>query len=183
MSSDIKKYYEEYKQFFQEKKSLNSNRAYGKQEKVKTIKFNKTYKKEDIHNLNIIPFGYNAINNEQKNLKLEDEITLLEKKSFNLKKKKILIPMKNITIGEKLFYKKNGRSEKFRLFNENEIGLNKYDDKVSILESEEDYDSDDMIIIDGVKKAEEDLFEGIEIFKKDHFKDIHNYQKYYKYKK
>ena len=88
--------------------------------------------------------------------------------------------MKNITIGEKLFYKKNGRSEKFRLFNENEIGLNKYDDKVSILESEEDYDSDDMIIIDGVKKAEEDLFEGIEIFKKDHFKDIHNYQKYYK---
>ena len=89
--------------------------------------------------------------------------------------------MKNITtIREKIFYKKNGRKVKFNLYIENELGLNKFDDKVNILQSEEDFDSDDMIIMDGKLKAEEDLFEAVELFKKNSFKEVNNYKKYYK---
>ena len=179
MSSDIKKYYEEYEKF---QKKLSSNPLLGKQPNAKTNKYNKSCQKNEKNNNTIIPFAYgiNKINDEN-NQNLEDEIKMLEQKSFNMKKKKLFNPMKNITtIREKIFYKKNGRKVKFNLYIENELGLNKFDNKVNILQSEEDYDSDDMIIIDGIKKAEEDLFEGVESFKKNNFKEVNNYKKYYK---
>ena len=179
MSSDIKKFYEEYEQF---QKKVSSNPISGKPANVKTNKFNKSCKKNEKNNNTVFPFAYGINkNNDENNQNLEDEIKMLEKKSFNLKKKKLFKPMNNITtIRVKEFYKKNGRKEKFNLYNENELGLNIFDDKVNILQSEEDYDSDDMIIMDGKRKAEEDLIEAIEIFKKNNFKEIINYQKYYK---
>ena len=179
MSSDIKKLYEEYEQL---QKKVSSNPISGKQANVKTNKFNKSGKKNDKNNNTVFPFAYgiNKISDEN-NQNLEDEIKMLEQKSFNLKKKKLFKSMNNITtIRIKEFYKKNGRKEKFNLYNENELGLNKYDDKVNILQSEEDYDSDDMIIMDGQRKAEEDLIEAVEIFKKNGFKEVNNYLKYYK---
>ena len=179
MSSDIKKFYEEYVQF---QKNTSSNPISGKQANVKTNKYNKSCQKNEKNNNTIVPFvcGINK-NNDENNQNLEDEIKMLEKKSFNLKKKKLFNPMKNITtIREKIFYKKNGRKVKFNLYIENELGLNKFDDKVNILQSEEDFDSDDMIIMDGKLKAEEDLFEAVELFKKNSFKEVNNYKKYYK---
>ena len=67
-----------------------------------------------------------------------------------------------MNIEEKVFYKKDGRPVKFSLFNENELGINKFDFKINIMSSEEDYDMFDMIIMDGTKKAQEDLFETVE---------------------
>ena len=182
MSYNIKKYYEEYEKFFQKKNMpSNSNGLSEKQANVDTNKYNKSCQKEVIKDHTIIPFGCCIIkNNNQKNISMEDEIKMIEKRSFNLKKKKIFNPMKNITVREKVFYQKNGRSVKFKLFNENELGLNKFDNNVDILDAEEDYDSDDMIIIDGMKKAEKDLYKAIEYFKKNNFKDIYNYQKFCK---
>ena len=89
--------------------------------------------------------------------------------------------MKNIIAGKKEFYKKNGKSENFILYTENELGLNTFDKKLNsnIFNSEEDYDSDDMIIMEGKYKVQEDLIDAIENIKKNKFKNIYNYQKYY----
>ena len=181
MSSDIKKYYEEYKDFFKKKKlSSNSYKVSGKQANDKTNKNFKSFPKENINNANIIPFGYGIIKNKEEPINQDSDIRLLEKKNCYVKFSKLLSPKKNITIGEKVFYKKDGRPEKFTLFNENDLGLNKFDNKINIMPSEEDYDSDDMIIMDGTQKAQADLFEAVEIVKKNGLKDIYNYQKYYK---
>ncbi len=181
MSSNIKKYYEEYEQFFEQKKIFNSNRIPGKQLNDISNQFNNSCRKVDKNKKKTIPITYaknkyNGVNS----INLEDEINMLEKNSFNFKKKKLYIPLKIYTKGEKLFYKNDGRPEKFILLDENELGINKFDGKVKILQSEEDYDSDDMVVMDGVKKAQEDLCEAIEICKKDNFKEINNFQKYYK---
>ncbi len=182
MSSDIKKYYEEYEKFFKKKKlSSNSNRVSGKQENIKTNKYNKTCQKENINNNNnVIPFSYRIIAKNEEQINPDSNINILEKKYGYVKFSKILSPKKNISIGEKVFYKKDGRPEKFSLFNEDDLGLNKYDNKINIMSAEEDYDSDDMIIMDGTQKAQSDLFEAVEIVKKNGYKDIYNYQKYYK---
>ena len=176
MSNNFKKYYEEYQQVFHQKTSeSNSNRESGREKNIQTNK-NKSCKKENT----IVPFGFGSIdNNEKEHIHLKNEINMIEKKSFYLKSKKFLKPSKNIFIGTKEFYKKNGKSERFNLFSEKEIKLNIFDTKTTnILSSEEDYDSDDMIVKDGTKKAEEDLIEAVENVKKYSFKDIYNYQKY-----
>ena len=184
MSSDFRKYYEEYEKYIQKKKaSSNSNKISIKQANVKTNKYNKSCAKVDENTNLVLPFGYGiskSISENNNNKKYEDEIKIMNKKFFNLKKKKMLYPKRNIYVDKKLFYKKDGRPEKFQLFKESELELNAFENKVNILQSEEDYDSDDMIITDGVKKAQEDLFEALEIFRKNHFKDIKNYQKYCK---
>ena len=69
------------------------------------------------------------------------------------------------------------------MFNEDDLGLNKYDNKINIMSAEEDYDSDDMIIMDGKCKAQEDLMDAVENIKKNKFKNIFNYKKYYVNKK
>ena len=181
MSSNIRKYYQEYEEYLQNKKLCsNPNRISAKQANVKTNKYNKSCAKAESINI-ILPFGYGIDKSmSENNVNCEEEIKNIDKKFFNIKKKKIAFRKRNILVEKKLFYKKDGRPEKFKLFRENELGLNTFDDKVNILQSEEDYDSDDMIVTDGVKKAKEDLFEALEIFRKNKFKDIKNYQKYYK---
>jgi len=183
MSSDIKKYYEEYENFFKKKKlSSNPRILSGKQANVKTNKYIKYNQKENINNnnVNVIPFGYDIIKNNEEIINQDSDINALEKKYRYIKFNKILSPKKNMNIEEKVFYKKDGRPVKFSLFNENDLGINTFDFKINIMSSEEDYDSDDMIIMDGTKKAQEDLFEMVEFVKKNGFKDIFNYQKYYK---
>ena len=179
MSNNFKKYYEEYQQVFHQKKissESNSNRESGKEKNIQTTK-NKSCKKEN----SIIPFGFGPIvNNVKEHIHLKNEINMIEKKSFYLKSRKFLRPSKNMFIGTKEFYKKNGKSEKFSLFSEKEIKLNIFDTKTTnILSSEEDYDSDDMIVKDGTEQAEEDIIEAVENVKKYSFKDIYNYHKYY----
>ena len=182
--SNIKRFYEEYTKHCEKKKtSSNSNRVLGKEENIQTNKSIKSFQKENIHNNAIIPFGYEKsnINNKAGHTYLENEKKNLEKKSGCLKKKKLNFPMKNIIAGKKEFYKKNGKSENFILYTENELGLNAFDKKLNsnIFNSEEDYDSDDMIIMEGKYKVQEDLIDAIENIKKNKFKNIYNYQKYY----
>ena len=83
-------------------------------------------------------------------------------------------------IDKKVFYKKDGRTEQFNLYQERDIGLNKYDNQIDIMPSEEDYDSDNMIIMDGKKKAEKDLIEAVEIIKRNNLEEVSNYVKYCK---
>ena len=107
-------------------------------------------------------------NNDENNQNLEGqigEIQMLEKKYINMKKKKLNNP--NITtIKEKIFYTEDGKETKFNLYKENELGINIFDDKVTILDSEEDYESDETIVMDGKRKSEQDLLKGIELFEK-----------------
>ena len=128
MSDNFKKYYEEYQQVFHQKTSeLNSNRESGREKNIQTNK-NKSCKKENI----IVPFGFVSIdNNVKEHIHLKNEIDMIEKKSFCLKSKKFLKPSKNIFIGTKEFYKKNGKSERFSLFSEKEIKLNIFDTKTT----------------------------------------------------
>ena len=53
---------------------------------------------------------------------------------------------------------------------------------IKIIETEEDYDSDDSVIKDGLKKVEEDLSEALRIMKSKNFKELKNYSKYCKYR-
>ena len=184
MSTNFKQFYEEYSKIFEKKKiSSNSNRVLGKEENIETNKNIKSFQKENNPNNTVIPFGYEKSNknNVKENTNLENEIKTLEQKSYVAKSKKVYIPMKNIIAGKKVFYKKDGKSENFSLYNENGIKLNVFDKqlKTNVFNSEEDYDSDDMIIMDGKNKATEDLIEAVENIKKNKYKYIYNYQKYY----
>ena len=109
----------------------------------------------------------------------ENYINTLDEKSPIMKLKKIYTPKKfNVKI--KTFYK-DGKSTKFNLYKEGEIGLNGWNKKISILESEEDYDSDENVIMNGKAKTKDDLNEAMRLFKRNKFKDINNYLKYCKY--
>ena len=55
-----------------------------------------------------------------------------------------------------------------------QIGLNGWNKKISILESEEDYDSDENVIMNGKAKTKDDLNEAMRLFKRNKFKDINN---------
>ena len=118
---------------------------------------------------------------EMKKLEEQNRLQELEEKdAFNLKKRKMVIPKIKIKIDKKVFYKKDGRTEQFNLYQERDIGLNKYDNQIDIMPSEEDYDSDNMIIMDGKKKAEKDLIEAVEIIKRNNLEEVSNYVKYCK---
>ena len=137
---------------------LNQFRVYKKINKKKFL--NSNYKK---------PSNKENINNyfpESENKYLPKNKKVFQKLYFNVKKKE--------------FYK-DGKVTRFNLFKENEIGLNGWDKKIDIRESEEDYDSDDEIVGDGIDKIKEDLKIGLKIFKKKNFKEIVNYGKYRKY--
>lgn len=111
----------------------------------------------------------------------ELNINILEQNS-NLKKNRIAYKGKQFNVREKTFMSKDHR-KKFCLFREKEIKLNGWDNKVDILDSEEDYDSDDNIINQGFKKTINDLDEAIKKLKRNKFEVIINFPKYYKYKK
>ena len=103
----------------------------------------------------------------------------LENKSYAKKNKIVFTPTK-YHVNQKVYYK-NGKGTKFNLFKEREIGLNGWDEKINILESEEDYDSDENVIKDGKAKTKDDIIEALRLFKNNKFKDIENYSKYCKY--
>ena len=180
-----KSHYEEYQKMFQKKKaSSNSNKVSLKETNTKTNKYNKSFHKVDDKANTIISFSYENNNNnmipeytnqENKNTNEVEEIN-----AFNLKKRKMLIPKIKIKIDKKVFYKKDGRTEQFNLYQERDIGLNKYDNQIDIMPSEEDYDSDNMIIMDGKKKAEKDLIEAVDIIKRNNLEEVSNYVKYCK---
>ena len=109
----------------------------------------------------------------------ENYINTLETNLYVKKFKKIFTPGK-FNVKQKVYYK-NGKGMKFNLFREREIGLNGWDKKINILESEEDYDSDENVIMDGKGKTKDDLIEALRIFKINKFKEIKNYSKYCKY--
>ena len=184
--SSYKSQYEAYEKMFLKKKaSSNSNNVLVKETNIKTNKYNKSFHKNDINNNNnVISFSYENINNNiipecinQENKIIEK---IKEKNIYNLKKRKMVMPIMKIKIDKKVFYKNDGRKEQFNLYKESELSLNKFDNKINIMPSEEDYDSDDMIIMDGKKKAEQDLFEAVEIIKGNGFEEISNYVKYCK---
>ena len=99
--------------------------------------------------------------------------------SFAKKIKKVFT-QKKYKVNQKVYYK-NGKGIKFNLFKEKEIGLNEWDKKINILESEEDYDSDENVIKDGKARTKNDIIEALRLFKNNKFKDIMNYSKYCKY--
>ena len=99
----------------------------------------------------------------------------------NFKKMKKINNSQKYNVNKKE-YNKAGKNEVFNLFKEKEIKINNYDNDIKILESEEDFDSDEDIISDGVRKSKIDLNEALILFKKNKFKDIINYNLYYKYK-
>ena len=99
----------------------------------------------------------------------------------NFKKMKKINNSQKYNVNKKE-YNKAGKNEVFNLFKEKEIKINNYDNDIKILESEEDFDSDEDIISDGVRKSKIDLNEALILFKKNKFKDIINYNLYCKYK-
>ena len=109
----------------------------------------------------------------------DDYMKTLENKSFAKKIKKVFT-QKKYKVNQKVYYK-NGKGIKFNLFKEKEIGLNEWDKKINILESEEDYDSDENVIKDGKARTKNDIIEALRLFKNNKFKDIMNYSKYCKY--
>ena len=58
MTTNFKQYYEEYARLFEKKeKTSNSNGVLGKEENIETNKNIKSFKKENIQNNTVIPFG------------------------------------------------------------------------------------------------------------------------------
>ena len=111
----------------------------------------------------------------------ELNLNLLEQNSC-LKKNRKIQNGKKFHIREKIFYK-NGQSIRFLLFREDEIGLKRYGKNVNILDSEEDYDSDDNLIKVGVKKVKDDLSEAVRKLERNKFEVINGLKIYGKYMK
>ena len=111
----------------------------------------------------------------------ENNINVYETQLSLKKKKKLLYIPKDYNVRKKKYYKE-GKSIEFDLYKEKEIGLDGWNEKINILESEEDYDSDENVIFDGKLKSKNDLSEALKMFSKNKFKEIQNYEKYCKYK-
>ena len=110
-----------------------------------------------------------------------DNIINILEVSSALKKRKINNRLNNIKVDKKE-YNKDGKKTKFNLYKDKDLGLNIYDKQIKILDSEEDYESDEKIIMDGKIKTREDLSEALKIFNKKKFEEINNFSKYCKYK-
>ena len=118
-------------------------------------------------------------NSENTNNDSENNLDYLE--HYSCKKNKKIYEEKKFNVGTKVYYK-NGKCTKFNLFKEKELQLNQLGKNIKIIETEEDYDSDDNVIKDGLKKVEEDLSEALRIMKSKNFKELKNYSKYCKYR-
>ena len=177
---------EEYSKFIyysNAKKNYNFNKkqkpkASGKENKITSKNYYYTTRKENSSQNE--PYSFNNLIPLNLSKYIKESNNSSKKSNFN-KQKKSFNPF-SFNIGTKEFYK-DGKSEEFNLFKEKEIGLNGWDKKINILESEEDYDSDQSIINDGKGKAKDDLNEAFKLFKKNRFKDIFNYKLYCKYNK
>ena len=175
-----------YNEYSEELEWLFDKKKIGKKENILTNQNYKFYQKENTQNTTVIPFAYKNNNNCYKSQEFiigkKKEIKTFDKNTNIRKTKKANKPMKcNITAGKKAYYEKNGKAEKFVLYIDKALGLNVYENiiKTRTYNPEEDYDSDDNIILDGKKKVDEDLFEAIEITKKNKFKNVCNYQRYH----
>jgi len=80
-------------------------------------------------------------------------------------------------------YKEDKKEFKFPLYNEKDIKIDKFDNKVYIESEEEDYSSDDNTINHGTNLVEKHLKEAFSEIKEDSLHCIGNYKKYNKYMK
>ena len=106
--------------------------------------------------------------------------------SFNIekivfKKKKKCYSHKKAKIKYIKYYKEDGKAVSFPLFNEKDININEYDNKVKIESAEDDFASDESTLDYGKKKVEKDLQEAFALIKKENTNCLVNYKKYGKY--
>ena len=99
---------------------------------------------------------------------------------YSFKKIKKYNNSKKFNVRSKEYYK-NGKSTKFNLFREKDLNLDNLGKNIKTFETEEDYDSDDNTIKEGMNKVKEDLIEALRILKLKSLTEISNYKKYCKY--
>ena len=115
---------------------------------TKNYKDELNYNDENINNRKIFKSDVKRYNSE--------DIINLEK-VFEKKNKKLNNVKRNTITKKREYFNNNGNSEEFNLYTDKQIGLDKFELKIKILSSEEDYDSDDSIVFSGKKKTENDL--------------------------
>ena len=183
--SDLKEYEKKFENLIDENKI-------GKEEDILTeenCKFSqKQNSQEKSKEKPVIPFTQKKNNNycckSEEKSEYKNEIKMLEKTIFR-KNKKTGYPIKStITTGKSAYYEENGKAEKFDLYIDKALGLNIYENIINTrtYNPEEDFESDNLIVLNGMKQVDEDLLEAIEIVKKNKFKNVCNYQRYHRKK-
>lgn len=105
------------------------------------------------------------------NLNFENIIFKKKKKGYSDKKAKI----KYIK-----YFKEDGESVSFPLFNERDIKIDEYNNKIKIESAEDDFESDESTLDYGKKKVEKDLLEALALIKRENINCLANYKKYIK---
>ena len=129
---------------------------------TKNYKDELNYNDENINNRKIFKSDVKRYNSE--------DIINLEK-VFEKKNKKLNNVKRNTITKKREYFNNNGNSEEFNLYTDKQIGLDKFELKIKILSSEEDYDSDDSIVFSGKKKTENDLKLALEQVKNSDLKE------------
>ena len=129
---------------------------------TKNYKDELNYNDENINNRKIFKSDVKRYNSE--------DIINLEK-VFEKKNKKLNNVKRNTITKKREYFNNNGNSEEFNLYTDKQIGLDKFELKIKILSSEEDYDSDDSIVFSGKKKTENDLKLALEKVKNSDLKE------------
>ena len=149
----------------------------------------KVFDKVDYFNLysDLIYSHQDNCNFNKKNPK-EDSEESLNSSSFNfekivVKKNKKCYSNKISKIKHIKYFKEDGEVFSFPLFNEREIKIDQYDNKVKIESAEDDFESDESTLDYGKKKVEKDLIEAFSLIQKENINCIINYKKYQKYMK
>ena len=138
----------------------------------------KRYPKEDSEE--------SSINNIQKKYPKEDSEESSINSLFNFekgifKKKKRLLSHKKAKVKFIKYFKEDGEVVNFPLFNERDIKIDEYDNKVKIESAEDDFASDESTLDYGKKKVENDLIEAFTLIKKENTNCLVNYKKFGKY--
>ena len=139
----------------------------------------KKYPKEDSEEFSInkyIPKKYPKEDSEESSnnssLNFEKEVFKKKKKCFSHKKAKVKFIK---------YFKEDGEAVNFPLFNERDIKIDEYDNKVKIESAEDDFASDESTLDYGKKKVEKDLIEAFALIKKENINCLVNYKKFGKY--
>ena len=126
---------------------------------------------------NVVKKRYPKEENEESNNSLKS----FEK--FIFKKNKKSSVQKKLVIKSVKYYNEDGEIIKFPLFNEKDIKIDEYDNKVKIESAEDDFESDECTLDYGKKKVNNDLLEALSYIKKENTNCLVNYKKYGKYVK
>jgi hypothetical protein len=124
---------------------------------------------------NIVKKRYPKEEDEESNNSLKN----FEK--FIFKKNKKSSVQKKLAIKFVKYYNEDGEIIKFPLFNERDIKIDEYDNKVKIESAEDDFESDECTLDYGKKKVNNDLLEALDYIKKENTNCLVNYKKYGKY--